>query len=250
MRCFCVVLLLAGTVGSVAVLVAGQQQSAGGLKGTKPREQPRADIPQGFEFLFQSPEQRIREEAKRPTYWEDLWKGLPYDSISLERGPSGGCLGGCAYSIVTLYRATVSGVRMPALCRTTPCPPGELRGRAALATVAAVSASDVLASLPGAALQPPQPPQPLQPPAPRISEGSVRVYEFANLSYLLHKLRFMELPYEYKQDGFDRPFVTVIVAAGGKAKAVTDYGDERPVELWAFQQAFDAVSKSIQWTQK
>ena len=74
MRYFCVVLLLAGTVGSVAVLVADQQKSAGGLKGTKPRE-PLADIPKEFGFLFLSPDQRTREAANRPTYWEDLWQG-------------------------------------------------------------------------------------------------------------------------------------------------------------------------------
>jgi len=40
------------------------------------------------------------------------------------------------------------------------------------------------------------------------------------------------------------------VAAGGKTKAVIDYGDGRPVELWAIQQALDSVSKNIEWTQK
>lgn len=148
MRHFCVVVLLAGTVGLAEVLVADQQQSAGGLKGTKPRE-PLADIPEGFEFLFQSPEQRTREEAKRPTYWEDLWKGLPYDSISLERGGTGGCLVVCENSKVTLYRATVSGITLAPIDQTGRVVFRELRGRAELRTVAA----DMK----------------LQPPAPRIS---------------------------------------------------------------------------------
>jgi hypothetical protein len=43
-------------------------------------------------------------------------------------------------------------------------------------------------------------------------------------------------------------FVTVV--AGGKAKAVTDYQEGIPVELWASQQAIDSVSKSVQWTQE
>ncbi len=84
MRYFYVVVLLAWTVGSADVLVAGQQ-AAGGQKGTKPRE-PLADIPKEFAVLLLSPEQHAREAAKRPTYWDDLWKSLPYDSISLEQG--------------------------------------------------------------------------------------------------------------------------------------------------------------------
>ena len=234
MRCFCVVLLLAGTVGSVAVLVADQQKSAGGLKGTKPRE-PLADIPKEFGFLFLSPDQRTLEAANRPTYWEDLWKGLPYDSISLERGGTGGCIGACASSTVTLYRATVSGIVLgPLLDQSGRVVFRELRGRAELRTVAA----DMK----------------LQPPAARVSEleGSVRIYEFANLSYLLHRALFLDLPNEYdcRSCPADRPYVKLSVAAGGKTKTVIDYGDGRPVELWAIQQALDSVSKNIQWTQK
>ena len=113
MRYFCVVVLLAWIVGSGDVFAADAQQPAGGLKGTKP-EQPLADIPEAFRFLFHSPEQYDREVAKRPTYLvyeEELWKGLPYDSISLERGSTGGCFGACPTTTVTLYRATVSGIR-------------------------------------------------------------------------------------------------------------------------------------------
>ena len=97
MRYFCVVMLLASTIGSADVFVADRQQSAGGLKGTKPREQPLADIPKEFAFLFHSPARHEQETAKRPNYLvyeEELWKGLPYDSISLERGSTGGCVGG------------------------------------------------------------------------------------------------------------------------------------------------------------
>ena len=256
MRYFCVVMLLASTIGSADVFVANHQQSAGGLKGTKPREQPVADIPKEFGFLFHSEEQRDRD-AKRPTYWEDLWKGLPYDSISLERGGTGGCIVACASSMVTLYRATVSGIRESAPCRTAPCPPGELRGRAELRTVAAPN----FALVGFRNLQPPEPRiselevfLPPQPPAPIISdfEGSVRIYEFANLSYLLHKLRFLDLPDEYDCRGCpaDRPYVMLSVAAGGKTKTVIDSGLGRPVELWAIQQALDSVSRSIRWIQR
>ena len=91
MRYFYLVVWLAWTVGSADVFVADQQKPARGLQGTKPSEQPLADIPEAFRFLFHSPEQHDRETAKRPNfmvYEEELWKGLPYDSISLERGSS------------------------------------------------------------------------------------------------------------------------------------------------------------------
>jgi len=44
--------------------------------------------------------------------------------------------------------------------------------------------------------------------------------------------------------------VTLTVVVKGKTKAATDYGEGRPVDLWAIQQPFDSVSKTIQWTQK
>jgi hypothetical protein len=250
MRYFCVVVLLAGAVGSAEVFVADQQPSAGGLKGTKPREQPLGDIPEAFRFLFHSPEQHDREVAKRPNfmvYEEELWKGLPYDSISLERGSTGGCVGACPTTTVTLYRATVSGIPLPGACRTAPCPLADVRGRAELRTVQ--GASGDLASLPGASLQPPEA---LQTRVLRISEGSVRLREFAMLSYLLHKQRFLDLPNEYDCRGCpaDRVYAMLSVAAGGKTKTVIDYGVARPPELWAIQQVIDSVSKSIQWTQK
>jgi hypothetical protein len=218
MRYLCVVMLLAAAIGSADVVVTAQQQRPAPA-------QPQADIPREFQFLFHSPAQHDREVAKRPSYlvYEDeLWKGLPYDSISLERGGTGGCVGACPFTTVTLYRATFSGIRTGG---------GELRGRAELRTVEGVSDATR---------------------ATRISEGSFRIYEFANLSYLLHKLRFLDLPNEYfcVSCPADRVFATVTVVAAGKAKAVTDYNLERPVELWAIQQALDSIATRIQWTQK
>jgi len=226
MRYLCVVMLLASAIGSADVFVTAEQRPDGA--------QPRADIPEEFGFLFWPPEQRIREAAQRATYLEDLWKGLPYDSISLERGSTGGCIVACASSKVTLHRATVSGTVVGPLDRSGRMVFSELRGRAELRTVAA----DMT----------------LQPPAARISEleGSVRIYEFANLSYLLHRAGFLQLPdrYDCSSCPADRPYVILSVADSGKTKTVTDYGEGRPVELWAIQQALDSVSKSIQWTQK
>jgi hypothetical protein len=241
MRCFCVAMLLASAIGSADVAVTAQRQRpAGG--------QAQADIPQEFAFLFLTPEQSAREAAKRPTYVEDLWKGLPYDSISLDRGGSG-CVGACPWTTLILYRATVAGIVAPP--RIAPdgrqIAAGELRGRAELHIEQ--GASSALAGLPGASLQPLET---LRTRVARMSEGSVDLHTFANLSYLLHRARFLTLPDEYdcRSCPQDRTWATLSVVAGGKTKAVTDYGLGRPVELWAIQQALDSVSDSIQWTPK
>jgi len=109
---------------------------------------------------------------------------------------------------------------------------GEARGRAELHTTEGVSGAP-------------------QTRATRISEGSVRLQKFANLSYLLHRARFLDLPNEYACIGCpaDRAYTVLSVVAGGKTKTVTDYGVARPVELWAIQQVIDSVTKNIQWTQ-
>jgi hypothetical protein len=208
-------MLLASAIGSADVDVAAQRQRPDG-------GQPQADIPEAFRFLFHSPDQHAREVAKRPTYLvyeEELWKALPYDSISLERG-SIGCAGACPSTTVTLYRATYSGTRTPGA--------GELRGRAEFRTVG--GAGD----------------------APRISEGAFRINDFANLSYLLHRVGFLGLParYDCTSCAADRRYAALSVAAGETTKMVIDYGVSRPVELWVIQQAVDSVSRNIQWTQK
>ena len=240
MRCFCVVMLLASVIGSADVIVTAQRQ--------RPAGQPQADIPKEFGFLFLTPEQSAQEAAKRPTYVEDLWKGLPYDSISLDRGGSG-CVGACPWTTLILYRATVAGIVTPPLIAPDgrQIAAGQLRGRAELHTEQGASAA--LLGLPGASLQPPEA---LRTRVARMSEGSVDLYTFANLSYLLHRARFLDLPNEYdcRSCPQDRVWATLSVVAAGKTKTVTDYGLQRPVELWVIQQALDSVSNSIQWTQK
>ena len=249
MRYFCVVVvLLAGTVGSAEVFVAGQQP-ADGQKGAKPRE-PLVDIPKEFAVLLLSPEQHTREAAKRPTYWGDLWKGLPYDSISLERGRGGACVGVCEVSsTVTLYRGMVSGTVAAPLDRFGRMVFPELRGRAELRTVTRGTALLLPGALPDA-------PQSSPEPWSTVLEGSVDIYTFAKLSYLLSRAQFLQLPDQYYCSScpIEPGYFMVSVAAGGKTKAVIDYqygyGDGRLVELWAIQQLLDSLSKSITWTQK
>ena len=182
MRYFYIVVLLAWTVGSADVFVADPQQSAGAQKAAKPRE-PLADIPKEFAALLLSPEQHTREAAKRPTYWEDLWKGLPYDRISLELRRGGACVPGACEesSTLTLYRG---GIVVDTLDVSGRKVFSELRGRAELRTVTVDTEI-----LPGALLGAQR----------RISdlEGSVDIHTFAKLSYLLHRAEFLQLPDRY-----------------------------------------------------
>ena len=214
MRYICVAVLLVWATGSADVSAAQERPPAVGG--------PQADVPEEFRFLFLSPEQRFREAGGRgDAYMEELWKGLPYDSISLERGFTGGCIIACGSTRITLHRATISGTFNTL---------AGVRGRAELRTVTADMTLQVARTTEQA--------------------GLVDIGAYANLSYLLHKLRFLELPDRYysAQARFDVPFTTLTVVAHGKTKAVTDYGEGRPIELWAIQQALDAVSKSIQWS--
>jgi hypothetical protein len=168
----------------------------------------------------------------------------------LEQGRGGACVGVCEVSTtVTLYRATVSGIVVDAFDISGRKFFSELRGRAELHTVTRGTAF-IPGALPGAA----------QSPEPRVTvlEGSVDIYTFARLSYLLHRARFLQLRDRYYCSScpFDPGYFMLSVAAGGKTKAVIDYpyayadGDGRLVELWAIQQLLDSLSKSINWTQK
>jgi hypothetical protein len=147
----------------------------------------------------------------------------------------------CASSSVNLYRATVSGiVTAPLIARDGRLfAAGQLRGRAERHTV---NAPDLTLVRVGN----------VQPPAPIIRDPEDRstFIRFANLSYLLYTARFLQLPDEYacRSCGADR--IRHVEGNGGKTKTVIDYGGGRPIELWAIQQAFDSVSKSITWTQK
>jgi hypothetical protein len=121
----------------------------------------------------------------------------------------------------------------------------ELRGRAELSTATVNTA--LIPGVPAAQSREPR---------FTVLEGSVDIYTFAKLSYLLYRARFLQLPDRYwcSSCPVEPGYFMLSVAAGGKTKAVIDYqygyGDGRLVELWAIQQMLDSLSKSIKWTQK
>ena len=175
-----------------------------------------ADVPPEFRFLFLAP-----EESARTGDAADHWARLPYDSISLERGFTGGCLIQCSTYKVSFHRGPIPGDAAPF----------NTRGRAELRAVA--------------------PEKMFQRPIDRSGAftGAIDLATFAHVSYLLHKLRFSDLPDKYDSPlaQQDHPFTTLSVTAGGKTKAVVDYGDRRPIELWAIQEAIDSAARRVAW---
>jgi hypothetical protein len=79
--------------------------------------------------------------------------------------------------------------------------------------------------------------------------GSVHISAFGRLSYLLERLNFAEFEPEYSAPWTCSPTVYLRVWRAGEAEpiVVKDYGSYGPIELWALEQAVDAVASRIEW---
>jgi len=79
--------------------------------------------------------------------------------------------------------------------------------------------------------------------------GSIHISEFGRLCYLLEHLRFSEFEPEYTAPWTCSPtaYLRVWTAGGEDPIVVKDYGEYAPIELWALQQAVDAVAGRIEW---
>jgi len=81
-------------------------------------------------------------------------------------------------------------------------------------------------------------------------EGKVNVFDYGKLCYLLKRLGFDQLPLRFTADWTDSPTYIVTAVAGDSTKAVSDYSGVGPIELWAVQEAIDAVRQRIEWTRR
>jgi hypothetical protein len=79
--------------------------------------------------------------------------------------------------------------------------------------------------------------------------GSIHISAFGRLCHLLERLRFFEFEREYNAPWTCSPTVYLRVWRAGEAEPVVakDYGEYGPIELWALQQAVDAVANRIEW---
>jgi hypothetical protein len=80
-------------------------------------------------------------------------------------------------------------------------------------------------------------------------KGSIHISAFGRLCYLLERLRFFEFEREYNAPWTCSPTVYLRVWRAGEAEpiVVKDYGSYGPIELWALEQAVDAVASRIEW---
>jgi hypothetical protein len=79
--------------------------------------------------------------------------------------------------------------------------------------------------------------------------GSIHISAFGRLCYLLERLGFWELEPEYNAPWTCSPTAYLRVWRAGEADpiVVKDYGEYGPIDLWALQQAVDAVADRIEW---
>jgi hypothetical protein len=79
--------------------------------------------------------------------------------------------------------------------------------------------------------------------------GSIHISAFGCLSYILERLNFAEFEPEYSAPWTCSPTVYLRVWRAGEAEpiVVKDYGSYGPIELWALEQAVDAVASRIEW---
>lgn len=200
-------------VACPSILLAAQEAVT--VVGRAPYSYP--DVPRPFRFLFPGDP----PAAGGPG---DLWAGLPFDSISLQRTS---CLGTCSAYTVTFYRRTArSGIRDSN---------GDQFGRALLTVTRAARGQRGTRGY-------------LE--ARGTFEGGVDIFTFASLSYLIQK---WALPLKDEPPPMmvtDAPAAFVNVSAPGVSGTVNDDGGMRTIELWAVQVAMDSAAQSIAWTRK
>lgn len=81
-------------------------------------------------------------------------------------------------------------------------------------------------------------------------EGIIDDSDFERLSGLMEKLGFMELREKYMIDGRDQPSVVTTLVYEDGTKAVGNYGEAGPVEIWAIEKVIDALAEDIYWEKK
>ena len=81
-------------------------------------------------------------------------------------------------------------------------------------------------------------------------EGQVSIFDYGKLCYLMQRMGFDQLPGRYTAGWTDAPTFIVTAVPGNTTRIVSDYSGIGPIELWAVQQAIDAVAQRVRWTQK
>lgn len=80
-------------------------------------------------------------------------------------------------------------------------------------------------------------------------EGTVNLFSYGKLCYLMEQLRFTEFNPRYDGNWPDAATVIVTASTGAKEFSVSDYSEIGPIELWAIQQTIDNIRHEIPWRQ-
>ena len=77
--------------------------------------------------------------------------------------------------------------------------------------------------------------------------GQVEESDYARLCHLVESSRFSGFRSSYRARHTDDSTCIVTVTTGDTSTKVSDYGSVGPTQLWAIQQAIDAVKNDIEW---
>jgi hypothetical protein len=80
--------------------------------------------------------------------------------------------------------------------------------------------------------------------------GTIDDTDFKKLSDLMEKLEFNSLREKYLVDGHDQPNVLTTLVYENQIKAVSNYGESGPVEIWAIEKVIDDLTEDIYWEKK
>lgn len=81
--------------------------------------------------------------------------------------------------------------------------------------------------------------------------GNVPIRDYGKLCYLASHIGVENLKKEYSRCSTDLPSVELTLVKPDESRVrVSDYGESGPIELWALQQAIEAVADRIHWTQQ
>lgn len=77
--------------------------------------------------------------------------------------------------------------------------------------------------------------------------GTIDDIDYKRLLDLMEKLEFKDLREKYLVDGHDQPNVLTTLTCEDGVKAVSNYGESGPVEIWAIEKVIDSLVEDIYW---
>jgi hypothetical protein len=84
---------------------------------------------------------------------------------------------------------------------------------------------------------------------PEPKTGTVSIFEYGELCYLIERIRFEALKPRYAINGYDFTTYTVKVWRTGAKEPITveDYGPVGPADLWTLRAAIQGVAAGARW---